>query len=197
MIIRCSDLTFRELEEADIEAVRMWRNSDFVRLNMKEQAWITAEAQAAWYRTISKGQHWYFIILKEAQPIGVANFKDIDERSRSAEAGLFMIHEQYADGVHPMTCSAMLIHLAFDYLNLDVVYSTSIISSPHAERFNIALGSIPISKDHQVIRWRTDAPSALQSKERILNLLKSYNKLSKPMEIILIGVPNWPVKPFP
>ena len=197
MIIECSDLTFRELEETDIEAVRVWRNSDFVRRNMQEQSLIAPEAQTKWFQSVKNGCHWYFLVAQDEQPFGVANLKDINCEERTAEAGLFMIREQFADGVHTMACSAVLIHLAFDYLNLKVLHSTTLSSSLPAIRFNQSLGFTPISEDHRVIRWCLNEQTGRQSRDRILRLLSTYNKMEKPMDIVLYGQPKWSVNPCP
>jgi RimJ/RimL family protein N-acetyltransferase len=193
MTILCNDLNFRELQQADLEALRGWRNSDYVRSTMQDQSLISSEAQVRWYQRISQGNHWYFVVERNREAIGVANLKDIDPEQGRAEAGLFMIREEYANGVYPMTCSAVLLHLAFDCLMLDELQSASLKSNPQAGLFNQSLGFQRIGEDERIIRWVIPAGEGRQSRDRILALLASYHRSAQPVLVAVSGKPAVPI----
>ena len=79
------------LAEIDLETIRLWRNSDRVRLNMYSDHIIAPEEHRRWYDRTKDDPRWLYLIMEyDGQPAGVVNFRDIDRVAGSALWGFYL-----------------------------------------------------------------------------------------------------------
>jgi hypothetical protein len=70
------DIRLKKILKSDLELIRNWRNSDYVKQFMVFQDFITPQMQEEWYLKVDNAYNFYFIILNQNIPIGLANIKD-------------------------------------------------------------------------------------------------------------------------
>jgi RimJ/RimL family protein N-acetyltransferase len=133
-------IMLERLKESDIELIRVWRNSDQVRLNMQYREIITPEQQKEWYSGINNLSNNYMLIYYKGEKIGLLNDKNIDWESRTSESGIFIGETQYHNTFVPYFISIAGIELNFHFLNWNKQYAHILRSNPNAARYNVAIG---------------------------------------------------------
>jgi len=133
-------IVLERLREEDIELVRMWRNSDPVRLNMNYQELISAEQQQTWFRSVNNLQNNYMMIHYEGRKIGLLNDKNIDWDEKSSESGLFLGERSYYNTFVPYLVSLAGIETTFYFLNWNRQTAHIMRSNKNAIEFNRHLG---------------------------------------------------------
>ena len=87
-------VSLRKITPEDTELIVKWRNNKRVRENFVFKEPFTKELHENWYKTrIIPGFVEQFIICEngnEHRPVGSVYFRDIDEKNRSAEFGIFI-----------------------------------------------------------------------------------------------------------
>ena len=54
-------VTLARLERKRLDTVRCWRNSSWVRPNMRQQHYIQPDEQAQWFESLDPHCDWYFV----------------------------------------------------------------------------------------------------------------------------------------
>ena len=83
----------RPITLEDTENIVKWRNTDRVRKNFIYQKPFTKEGHLAWMRDkVAAGEVVQFILCEtqDDRPVGSVYFRDIDEKNRKAEYGIFI-----------------------------------------------------------------------------------------------------------
>lgn len=111
-------ITFKPFSEENLEMVRVWRNSDDVRLFMQYQEMITPEQQKAWFKQLEKKTNYYFVTYQNSIPFGVYNIKDVDFNIGIGEPGVFLKSHTMWEDDSSMRGSIALILFAFETLKL-------------------------------------------------------------------------------
>lgn len=140
MILELYFVRLRSITEFDLESIRQWRNSDYVKNSMLFKSFISAKQQKQWYNTINNNNNYYFIIEINGEAAGVANIKDINRKSLLAEPGIFFTDLKYSNGIFPLNTGLMLVEAAFYLLGLNSLHSKVIINNTAAYKFNKNLG---------------------------------------------------------
>lgn len=86
-------LMFRDITVSDTDMVLKWRNSEHVVNNFIYRSEVTREDHMNWLQNkIETGLVRQFIIIEKssATPFGSIYFRDIDEKNKSAEYGIFL-----------------------------------------------------------------------------------------------------------
>jgi RimJ/RimL family protein N-acetyltransferase len=135
-------VTLRLLTESDIERVRVWRNQDFVRLNMEYQHEITEQQQRNWFNALDKHSNYYFIISFKEKEVGLVNLKSVNKRSKSAEAGIFIGDKAYLNTYIPIAATIALMDFAYEELNLQSLLAKISKHNKKAILFNEKLGYV-------------------------------------------------------
>lgn len=133
-------ITFRPLSEADLEMVRIWRNSDDVRLFMQYQEIITPEQQKSWYDQLDKSTNYYFVTYQNETPFGVYNIKDIDFEIGIGEPGAYLKNRDFWEGDISMRASLSIIIFAFETLKLNTLKSHVLKSNKKVLAYNQQMG---------------------------------------------------------
>jgi len=133
-------ITLRSLSVSDIERVRLWRNQEFVRLNMEYQDIITAEEQKKWFSLLEKNVNHYFIFSYKNTDIGMVNLKNVNWNKLTAEAGIFIGTKEYINTYIPFVTTIILMEFAFEELKLNSLLAKIKILNKNAVLFNERLG---------------------------------------------------------
>jgi len=111
-------LTLQRVREEDIEMLRQWRNSDYVREKMEYREYITPEMQKKWFKSIDNPNNFYYIIIYKNEKIGLINEKGYDRYgNQKSESGLFLKSKEYENTFAPVLASLILIEMNFYFLN--------------------------------------------------------------------------------
>lgn len=125
MILKGNKVYLRKMQVEDTEDIVKWRNKDFVRKNFIYQELFTYEGHLNWIETMVKTNKVVQFIIVENEtdkPVGSVYLRDIDEKDKSAEYGIF-IGEETALGKGYGSESAMLMtQYAKDYLKLNKLF---------------------------------------------------------------------------
>ena len=114
----------RPMTESDTAKIVTWRNKDFVRKNFIYQELFTEQGHRAWIRgQVEPGHVVQFVIcLSDGREIGSVYFRDIDEKAKTAEYGIFIGEEDALGcGYGTQTAKAALGY-AFTQLRLRRVF---------------------------------------------------------------------------
>lgn len=90
-------VTFRPIEEQDLETLRQWRNSPEIARYMFSSDIITQEQQHLWYQSVLKGERgccWF--VESEGQPIGYASLARAERAEDTYEFGLYIGNQEKA-----------------------------------------------------------------------------------------------------
>lgn len=99
MIIESNGITIERLREKDIEMVRKWRNSKFVKQFMIHQETITIEMQKEWFKSVDNFNNFYFLIIYKGKKVGLGNVKNIDWEKKEGEAGIFITKQRLVGSI--------------------------------------------------------------------------------------------------
>ena len=92
-------VTFRSIEERDLETIRQWRNSPNIARNMFSSGVITEEQQRGWYESVCRGERGYCWFVESAgQPVGYASLSRAERSEDTYEFGLYVGNQEFANG---------------------------------------------------------------------------------------------------
>jgi len=140
MIIETNGIQIERLQESDIELVRQWRNSAFVRQHMNYREHITAEMQLKWFRSIDNFNNFYFILRHKNLKVGLGDIKNVNWDDRSGEAGVFIAKKTYLSSFLPVVGALTLSELVFRIFKLERIYSQIRADNKRAIKFNKLFG---------------------------------------------------------
>ncbi len=129
-------ITFKPLSEDNLEMVRIWRNSDDVRLFMQYQEIITPEQQQAWFHKINNNHNYYFLVYDGNEPFGLFNIKDIDDNNKIGETGSFLRNSSYWGSDLAGRASLGLGYFAFETIKLDSLFCHILKNNNPVIKFN-------------------------------------------------------------
>ena len=133
-------IILERLREKDIEMVRLWRNSDPVRLNMRYQDIITQEQQLEWFNSVNNLQFNYLMIHYQGEKIGLMNDKNIDWEARTSESGIFLGRTEFYNTFVPFLVSVAGIETMFFMLGWEKQYAHILRTNNNAIKYNLQLG---------------------------------------------------------
>ncbi|MBC5841486.1 GNAT family N-acetyltransferase [Flavobacterium sp. F-380] len=171
-------ITFKPLNHDNLEMVRVWRNSDDVRIFMQFQEIITAEQQVNWFINLDKTKNFYFVAYKDGKSFGVFNIKDVDFEKMTGESGVFLKNKDSWEGDAGMRGALVLINFAFENLKLEKLICHVLKTNLKVLTFNKYLGFNISKSDSESISY-----------ELILNRLDFYNnkKIIKLLKYLAIN----------
>jgi len=133
-------VTLESIKASELELIRNWRNSEYVRPFMNYREYITPEMQQRWFNNLDHTANLYFMIIKEEKKIGVINLKDIHTDLRTAEAGIFIGDPDYMDSMVPFLATVSLMEFAFDSLHLTMLKAKINKQNSKVILFNKSIG---------------------------------------------------------
>lgn len=140
MIIESNGISIERLREKDIEMVRRWRNSSFVRQHMNYRETITAEMQKEWFKTVDNFNNFYFIIIYKGKKVGLGNIKNVDWVNSTGEAGIFVAKQSFTGSFLPVVGALTLSDIVFKVLKLKRLLAQIRPDNPRSKRFNKLMG---------------------------------------------------------
>ncbi|MFM2481467.1 GNAT family N-acetyltransferase [Celerinatantimonas sp. YJH-8] len=139
-------VVLRLVTPADLPALRRWRNSDAVRLQMLDQHRITPAEQRRWYQQISQdhsARHW--CVEVRGTRCGYANLKG-GVRTASltgqaqADSGLYLGDTPVRHGLLAVAVALCQLDAAFEQLHIDRIKTQVKAGNQSALRLNQMLG---------------------------------------------------------
>jgi UDP-4-amino-4,6-dideoxy-N-acetyl-beta-L-altrosamine N-acetyltransferase len=167
-------VSFRRLDLESLEMVRAWRNSDDVRSFMQYQALISSEEQLRWFDKINNPQNYYFVAYDGTEPVGLYNIKDIQDGR--GECGAFLKDKTLWEGGIDMKFSFLLLHVAFELLQLDHVICEILKTNLKVIQYNKQLGYQLLEDKENTVVLKLTWADFLNSKGA--KLLKYLEKVS-------------------
>jgi len=142
MIIQKYGITLKRLKEADIELVRLKRNSSDISDRMQYREVISEDMQVKWFHSINTIHHNYFIVYHNDQKIGLVNGKNSNYEKRESEGGMFIWEKKYWGTVIPAMCSVIMTDFTFLINHFERNYIKILRSNQNAISYNRQLGYI-------------------------------------------------------
>jgi UDP-4-amino-4,6-dideoxy-N-acetyl-beta-L-altrosamine N-acetyltransferase len=118
LVLEQYGIRLRRINLDDIELIRQWRNSEFVRKKMIYQKVISQKEQQQWFDSVNNSFNYYFMIEHSGEKIGVINAKSYSTQLGFGEGGIFMKNEQYTNSLLPAYSTLCLLNAVFLELNL-------------------------------------------------------------------------------
>lgn len=93
------NVTFRAIEERDLETLRQWRNTPDIARNMFSSGFITEEMQRGWYESVCRGErgHCWFV-ESNGHAVGYASLCRAERSEDTYEFGLYIGNQQLMGG---------------------------------------------------------------------------------------------------
>ena len=92
-------VTFRNIEQRDLETIRQWRNSPAIARNMFSSGEITKEQQQGWYESVCHGERGYcWFVESNGQAVGYASLVRAERAEDTYEFGLYIGNQAFANG---------------------------------------------------------------------------------------------------
>ena len=168
------DIRLKKILKSDLELIRGWRNSVFVKQFMVFQDFISPQMQEEWYLKIDNDYNFYFIILNQNIPIGLANIKDINTELRTGEWGIFLCSAEFLNGILGIRSTFLLLDFAFEELQLCSLYFTTLTSNLSALNLNKKIGGRVLENDNNVIKGILNQTDYLNKTKKLKELLTKY-----------------------
>lgn len=92
-------VSFRSIEERDLETIRQWRNSPEIARNMFSSGIITELQQFAWYESVCRGERgncWF--VESDGMAVGYASLARAERAEDTYEFGLYIGNQIVANG---------------------------------------------------------------------------------------------------
>jgi hypothetical protein len=156
----------------DLELLRQWRNSDFVRSKMVLKDIISKDQQLAWFKSIDNALNYYFIIEFEQKNVGVINAKNFSLENGFGEGGIFIGEPEYESSFAAVYASLCLLNFVF--YGLENIHKSKVRilkSNERAIQYNKLLG-------YEILENQKDDDSLLMelTKENFLSKGIKLNK---------------------
>jgi RimJ/RimL family protein N-acetyltransferase len=140
MIITGFGVTLIRLQHADIEMVRVHRNSPEISQFMEFRQEISKEQQEIWFQSINTKFNNYFIIDFRGIKIGLIYGAGINwETKETLNGGIFIWDQKWMETPVPLSASLLLTEISF-LLGLERTYIKVLRDNLRAIAFNKNLG---------------------------------------------------------
>lgn len=174
MVISGFGVRLKRIEESDLELIRFWRNSDYVKQYMVFRDYISPEMQLAWFKRINNDHNHYFLIIAENTPVGLANIKDINPESKIGESGIFLSSPEFVNSDLGVRATIVLLDFAFNDLDLSQLYQTITEANQAAQNFNKHLGVQIVETDNGVSKGILLKNNYFSKTNKIRKILNKY-----------------------
>ena len=140
MIIESNGISIERLREKDIEMVRRWRNSNFVKQHMNFRETITPEMQKEWFKSVDNFNNFYFLIIYKNIKVGLGNIKDVNWEERTGEAGVFVTKQNFTGSFLPVVGALTLSDIVFKVMKFNRLLAQIRTDNPRSKKFNRLMG---------------------------------------------------------
>lgn len=133
-------ITLDRLELKDVEKVREWRNSPWVRPYMRYRDSIDPDQQIKWFEGLDAKCDWYFKARNEHKSFALFHIKGINWKTKSGEAGGFVGDASFIGRAEPAQATLALMDFGFRILQLACLQARYKSTLTRLVRFNQQLG---------------------------------------------------------
>lgn len=133
-------IALERLQRTQLELVRQWRNSDWVRPNMRHRAIVLPADQESWFESLDPSRNWYFCAHVGDSPFALFHVKAIDWTQSCGESGGFVGDPAFVGRPETARATLALMDFAFLVLRLDSLEAQYSTSLPRIVRLNDQLG---------------------------------------------------------
>ena len=141
MIIESNGITIERLREKDIEMVREWRNSRFVKQYMLHQETITAEMQKKWFKSKDNFNNFYFILIYKGKKVGLGNINSVFWDKKQGEVGIFVADKSLIGSILPIVGSLTLSDIIFKIFRLKRIVAQIREDNPRSKKLSKLIGA--------------------------------------------------------
>ncbi len=132
------EIVLKPLALADIELVRVWRNSPAILANMEYQLEISAAQQLKWFESLQNETCYYFIIWVNNVKVGLVHLNKFE--NDTAHVGLFIGNPNFVGTGVSVGASVLILSFAFEELKLIKLFAKVKASNQIAINYNESLG---------------------------------------------------------
>lgn len=130
------------MSEDDLVTVLQWRNSERIRNNMFNDNVITMEEHKSWFQRIkSSPEHCYKIFEKNAKPLGLVYFTEIDRDNLVCDWGFYLGVASLPKGTG-LVMGFLGIDFAFNRLGLQKLHGEVLAFNIPSIKFHERLGFV-------------------------------------------------------
>jgi RimJ/RimL family protein N-acetyltransferase len=133
-------ISLERLRQEHLEFIRQWRNSDWVRPNMRYRKFIAPEDQVRWFKAMDQENNWYFVAYIGDLSFALFHIRDIDWKQERGEAGGFVGYPRFIGQPEPAETTLALMDFAFLVLQLKSLQAHYNAQQPRIAQFNQQLG---------------------------------------------------------
>ena len=142
-MLKADDVSIRKINSGDTANIVRWRNAEHVMNVFIDCNPLTAEIHERWIEEkVNTGKVVQFIMTDNVngRDFGSVYFRDIDDRHRKAEFGIFIGEEDYLGRGYGKIAARKALQYAFNELNLNKVYARVIVSNDASNNMFRSLG---------------------------------------------------------
>lgn len=134
------DYRLRTMEQADLELVLQWRNSDRIREHMYTDQLITMDEHQAWFNKLKQNQDAVYQIFEIKQkPVGLINFTHLDTHNSKCNWGFYLGRQDLPRGSGAMM-GYLGLEYAFEQLRMRKICGETFAFNAASIRFHQNLG---------------------------------------------------------
>lgn len=164
------NVRFRQMQDADLEAVRIGRNSPLVRKNHFHQEPISREEHAKWYAGVRNSRDYYFVIARNNSDVGLFYLKDIAFGMRQGHTGFFIWDESALHTRIPLLATLVFAEFFFFLAGLQnmegIVHRNNLAMLRIAKFFNYYISG---GHSGETIRILGTRGNYLRQRDRLVN----------------------------
>ncbi|WP_242221178.1 GNAT family N-acetyltransferase [Bacillus cereus group sp. BfR-BA-01380] len=155
--IENDELILREIEEKDVEMVRIWRNQDHIRKYFINSGVINGDQQKRWFVAYENNDNDMMFIIEEKvnlqKPIGAVALYNIDFHNQSAEFGRLMIADKRVHGKgYGKKATQLACKYGFEKFSLSNIYLDVFFDNVAALKIYRDIGFTEVSRTSDLIR---------------------------------------------
>jgi RimJ/RimL family protein N-acetyltransferase len=187
MKVETNGIMIERLQEKDIELVREWRNSDYIRNFMNFREYITPEMQKKWFESINNFNNFYFIIHYKGKKVGLGNIKNVNWEERSGEAGVFVVDKNLLGSFLPVVGALTMSSLVFDIFDFHKLYAQIRVDNKRAKKFNRVFGykMLPGEENKESQMHILSKEDFYKSTKKFFILMKTMGFSTKNLKIVI------------
>jgi len=144
---------FIRANEDNIELIRNWRNSDFIRYKMINQNIITREEQINWFKNLDKVNNHYYIAqnAESLEYVGVVYLKIL--KNNIGEPGSYLIREDLENTATSTIIQFAFSDYSFDSLGVDILSPKVNKDNTKAFKLNMEACKLVVEKSTEDIHY--------------------------------------------
>lgn len=174
-------VTMSAVKMEQLELLRSWRNSAFIKAQMVSDETITEQQQRIWFENIKhRDDQQHFVIHYKNQAIGAANLKSENgisiPEAAHLEPGIYIGDERYRGNILAFAPSLLLIDYCFNVLQKEALKAKVKVSNEAALNYNHKLGYQEVDKNRDYVAIVLTPKQYDASTQTLKNLLSRTSK---------------------